>query len=137
MSRNKPKPQPPDFLTSKKSWNNNHHVSLFDEMIDSPAYISLSNGAKFIYTLIIKEYKGIFTGNKVKCPYSEMKKHNVRSQSISGWLKELEALGFIRIESHGGMYKIPNEYRLINDWMKFKSIEEAKAAKKKIPDDSG
>lgn len=137
MSRKKPNARPPYFLTTKSSWKYNHHVSLFDEMIDSPAYMALSHGAKFIYTLIIREYKGMYTGCKVICPYSEMIRHGVRKESIPGWLRELEALGFIMIKSHGGMYKIPNEYLLINGWTKFKSIEEAKAAKHKLPDDTG
>lgn len=137
--------KPPDFLTTKPSWHRNHHISLFDEMIDSPAYIALSDGAKFIYTLIVREYKGTYSGNKVVCPYSEMEKHNVRRQSIPVWLNELEALGFIKIKSHGGMFKIPNEYLLVNDWAKFKDIESAKAAakaaraaaKNKPPDNTG
>ena len=125
MSRKKGNSKPPEFLTTKLTFYRNHYIYLFDEMIDSPAYIALSDGAKYVYTLLVREYKGMYTGNTVKCPYSTMVAHGVRKSSIKHWLDELEVLGFIRIVSHGGMFKIPNEYRLINDWAKFKSVEEA------------
>lgn len=128
MSRKK-NTKPPDFLTTKKTWHNNHHISLFDEMIDSPAYIVLSDQAKYVYTLIIREYKGMYTGATVTCPYAVMKSHGVRKESIPQWLTELEALGFIRIDSKGGLYKIPNKYRLIDGWSEFKDLKTAQAAK--------
>lgn len=120
--------RPPKHLTSKPTWNHNHYVPLFDEMLDSPAFVALSHGAKIVYLLIAKEHKGDFTGDKVICPYSTMEEHGIRTQSISKWLRELEALGFIRIDSHGGLYKIPNEYRLLTDWQQYKDKESAKAA---------
>ena len=127
MSR--PKARPPDFLTTKGRYDHNHHITLFDEMVDSPAYTALSHGAKAVYTLILKEYRGGFTGNTVICPYSTMKKHGIRKESIPNWLTELSALGFIRIESNGGMYRIPNKYKLINEWTQYRSIESANKAK--------
>ena len=129
MSRKGYQTPPPDFLTTKKTNYNNHYIRLYDEMIDSPAYIALSDQAKAVYTLLVREYKGIFTGNVVKCPYALMESHGIRRQSIANWLAELQALGFIQIEIHGGMFRNPNEYRLINGWADFKDIDSAKAAK--------
>lgn len=126
MSRNTNR-KPPPFLTTKPTYNHNHYIQLFDEMIDSPAYKALSHGAKFIYSLLCKEYKGDFTGEIVICPYSTLMDHGVRKGSIRNWTGELEALGFIKIISHGGLYKIPNKYRLINDWARFSDVAEAKA----------
>lgn len=136
MSR-KQNPRPPDFLTTKGTWHHNHHTPIFDEMIDSPAWMVLSDGAKNVYLLIAREYKGAYTGNTVICPYSTMTAHRIRKQSIPKWLRELQALGFIRIESNGGLYKIPNEYRLISDWSKYKTIESALTAKMSVHNDSG
>lgn len=127
MSR--PKARPPDFLTTKGRYDHNHHVTIFDEMIDSPAFTALSHGAKAVYILILKEFRGGFTGNKVVCPYSTMIQHGVRKESIPNWLTELSALGFIRIESNGGMYRIPNKYLLTNEWTRYKTIEQANEAK--------
>lgn len=135
MSR-KPNRKPPPFLTTKPTYNHNHYIQLFDEMIDSPAYKALSHGAKFIYSLLCKEYKGDFTGDTVICPYSTLMEHGVRKASIPNWLNELSALGFIKTISHGGLYKIPNEYQLINDWAMFTDVEEAKAAIKAFKRDT-
>lgn len=136
MSKHKKNKTPPKHLTSKPTWDHNHYTPIFDEMLDSPAFIALSHGAKIVYLFIIREYKGDFTGNKVICPYATMEAHGIRHQSIPKWLSELVALGFIKIETHGGLYKIPNEYRLISDWVQFKDRESALAAKKKYLNDS-
>lgn len=125
----RPKPRPPDFLTTKRTYDHNHYITLFDEMLNSPAWIVLSDGAKNVYLVLIMEYKGMYTGNKVKCPYNTMKNHGIRTQSISAWLVELEALGFLKVSTHGGLYKNPNEYTFINEWSQIKSINEAHSRK--------
>ena len=134
MGRKQKNAKPPDFLTAKRTYDHNHHIKLFDEMIDSPAWIVLSDGAKNVYLVIVKEYKGMYTGNKVKCPYSTMKNHGIRTQSIAGWLAELEALGFLKISTRGGLYKIPNEYTLVSEWSQIQSVEEARSKKRSALD---
>lgn len=120
---------PPSFLTTKPTFNRNRHIKLFHEMLESPAWIVLDHGAQSVYISILAEYKGNYTGNRVKCPYDTMRKHGIRTQSIPKWLVELEALGFIKITTRGGMYKIPNEYLLVAEWAKIKTVEDALTTK--------
>ncbi len=126
----RPKPRPPDFQTTKKTYNNNRYITIFNEMLDSPAWVMLSDGAKNVYLVIAEQYRGMYTGNRVKCPYSTMKTHGIRTQSIPAWLVELEALGFLKVSTHGGLYKTPNEYTLIGEWSQIKSLDEARNRKK-------
>ena len=57
MGRRKREP-PPAFATIRPTWDKNHYVMLFDDMLDSPAYIALSAHAKEAYVILRQEYKG-------------------------------------------------------------------------------
>ena len=41
MGRKKRSP-PPAFATKKRTWERNHYIMLFDDQLNSPAYINLS-----------------------------------------------------------------------------------------------
>ena len=64
MGRKKKSP-PPSFATAG-TWHT-HYVVLFDDLLNSPAYIALSAAAKEAYTILMQEYKGIYTGDKIIC----------------------------------------------------------------------
>lgn len=134
MNRRNKNARPPDFLTTKGTYSHNHHFKLFSEMMESSAWFALSTGARAVYLSLLNEYKGDYNGSKVICPYETMGKQGIRKQSIPNWLTELEALGFIKI-IRGGMYKIPNEYLLIGEWAKIKTVEDARKISKSALDD--
>ena len=96
--RNQKIDPPPKFATGG-AWHT-HHVILFDDLLNSPAYVALSSTAKEAYTILMQEYKGKFTNNTVKCPYSTFKAKGMRPNTLSHALLQLETYGFISIE-HG------------------------------------
>lgn len=97
----KPKRDPPPKFATGGTWHT-HHVILFDDLLNSPAYIALSSTAKEAYTILMQEYKGKFTNNTVTCPYSTFKSKGMRPNTLSRALLQLETYGFISIE-HGGL----------------------------------
>ena len=110
----KPKRDPPPKFATGGTWHT-HHVILFDDLLNSPAYIALSATAKEAYTILMQEYKGKFTNNIVKCPYSTFKSKGMRPNTLSRALLQLETYGFISIE-HGGLEHQPSKYRFIDKW---------------------
>ncbi|MDD5987735.1 MAG: zinc ribbon domain-containing protein [Eubacteriales bacterium] len=132
MGRKKKSP-PPSFATAG-TWHT-HYVVLFDDLLNSPAYIALSAAAKEAYTILMQEYKGIYTGDKIVCPYSTFTSKGMRTNTVSRALMMLERFGFIRIEEHGGLERRPNVYRLIDGWKSIRTAEEAKEIKKAFEND--
>lgn len=114
MGNKKTYQPPPKFLTPSGN-NHEHHICLYDSMLNSYSWRSLSNGARSLYLIILSQYKGKYTGDTVICPYSYMQKHGIRRGSIPKWSKELQEKGFIKIAG-GGLYKQPNQYKLIGEW---------------------
>jgi len=132
MGRKKKSP-PPSFATAG-TWHT-HYVVLFDDLLNSPAYIALSAAAKEAYTILMQEYKGIYTGDKIICPYSTFTSKGMRTNTVSRALMMLERFGFIRVEEHGGLERRPNVYRLIDGWKRIRTAEEAKEIKKAFEND--
>ena len=126
MSKKKRRSPPPAFATATGTWHT-HYVILFDDLLNSPAYIALSASAKEAYTILMQEYKGDYTGPKVTCPYSTFQKKGMRSNTLSKALLQLETYGFVRIE-HGGLERKPNIYHLSSDWQKIQTEEDLKQA---------
>ena len=132
MGRKKKSP-PPSFATAG-TWHT-HYVVLFDDLLNSPAYIALSAAAKEAYTILMQEYKGIYTGDKIVCPYSTFTAKGMRTNTVSRALMMLERFGFIRVEEHGGLERRPNVYRLIDGWKSIRTAAEAKEIKKAFEND--
>lgn len=132
MGRKKKSP-PPSFATAE-TWHT-HYVVLFDDLLNSPAYIALSAAAKEAYTILMQEYKGIYTGDKIVCPYSTFTSKGMRTNTVSRALMMLERFGFIKVEEHGGLERRPNVYRLIDGWKSVRTAEEAKEIKKAFEND--
>ncbi len=107
------KPPPPKFSTSG-TWHT-HFTPFFDDQIDSKAYIALSASAKEVYTIIRRQYKGDYSGEVIKCPYSTFEKYGIRRETVARSIDQLEAFGFISIE-RGGLAHQPNRYHLIDKW---------------------
>lgn len=134
--RKKNRTPPPAFATKRRTWEKNHYVMLFDDQLDSPAYISLSSSAKLAYTILRQEYKGEYSGSKVICPYSTFEKKGMRANTLSNALLQLEVFGFIKVD-HGGLEHKPNVYQFSEDWKKIETasdVSKAKARLKEIKD---
>jgi hypothetical protein len=120
MGRKKNQP-PPSFATSR-GWNS-HYSVLFDDMLDSPAFIALTPHAQIAYIRILQEYKGVYTGNKLVCTYSTFEKKGFRRNTVSKAICMLVHFGFITYES-GGLEHQPNIYHLSDGWKKIKTKED-------------
>ena len=107
------KPPPPKFSTSGTC--HTHFTPFFDDQIDSKAYIALSASAKEVYTIIRRQYKGDYSGEIIKCPYSTFEKYGIRRETVARSIDQLEAFGFISIE-RGGLAHQPSKYHLIDKW---------------------
>lgn len=127
MSRKGSKPPPPKFSTSG-TWHT-HFTPFFDDQIDSKAYIALSASAKEVYTILRRQYKGDYTGEVIKCPYSTFERYRIRRETVARSIDQLEAFGFISVD-RGGLAHQPSKYHLINKWQELedpKKFREAKA----------
>lgn len=84
MPKRKKSP-PPQFATAKGSWDRTTYVMLFNDQLNSPAYIALSAHAKEAYTIIRQEYKGpeYTPDNVVKCTYPTFRSKGMRQNTVS------------------------------------------------------
>lgn len=114
MSKRNKREPPARFLTPSGNWNE-HHLILFDTMLESDAFVKLSPQAVKLLLYIYEQYKGIYSGDTVMCPYSYLERRGFRHASIPRYIKELERSGFIKVIS-GGLYRQPNKYKLIGSW---------------------
>jgi hypothetical protein len=89
------------------------------ELIDSEAWINLSNAARVAL---------IHLKRKVNCPnpgeiylsYNEMEKIMNR-HTFSNAIKQLEEKGFIEVVKKGGLYRLRNAFKLSEKWRFFKT----------------
>ena len=124
MARRKKAP-PPSFATAKGTWDRNHYVMLFDDLLDSPAYRALSAHAKEAYTILLQEYKGPYTENSVICPYATFREKGMRGNTVSRALLMLEHFGFINVE-RGGLEHQPSVYHFSKAWQEIRTVQDAK-----------
>ena len=126
MGKKKPRDPPPKFATGG-TWHT-HYLVLFDDLLNSPAYIALSAHAKEAYTILMQEYKGRFSGATVICPYSTFNEKGMRSNTLSRALLQLETFGFIDVE-HGGLEHQPSKYTFVDRWKESYDPEKMAAIK--------
>lgn len=130
MSRRR-KESPPGFAT--RSPNNTHFTPMYDDQLDSPAFIALGAVAVRVYLILRQEYKGRYTGNNVTCPYDTFVKKGVSRNSISKAIRTLEALGFIICE-RGGLGHQATTYHFSDKWSEIRTNAEAEARLKELKD---
>ena len=131
MGRKRRRAPPPSFMTTLP---HRGFVQMFNDQLDSPAFICLSPVAKVIYLILRQQYKGGYTGNDIICPYSTFIEKGISRNSISENLRMLEAMGFITWE-HGGLCHTPNLYHFASDWKNIRSIEEGRLIRKKLAEE--
>lgn len=128
MGRKKRRAPPPSFMTAQP---HKGFVQMFNDQLNSPAFISLSNVAKVMYLILRQEFKGDYSGNNIICPYNTFIEKGISRNAIPDNLRMLEAMGFITWEN-GGLYHQPNLYHLTDGWQKIRTVEEAKAIREQL-----
>jgi hypothetical protein len=112
-----------------------------NEMRWSPAWRALrSLAARRVLDLLeleLAKHRGKNNG-RICVTYADFARYGIGHNNIGPAIRDVEALGFIRIPQRGrggnAEYRAPNLYALTylppatDDWQRFKTIEEAKAA---------
>jgi len=97
-------------------------VRLDRAMVDSPAFNYLRSSSVVVLISILRRHNGM-NGDRadpIICPYSAMK-GTMAPATIAKAIRDLVSLGFIELVQHGGLYKQPNSYALLNDWRNWKA----------------
>ena len=123
MGKRKQRNPPPRFAT--KGYGSKHFTPMFDDQLNSPAFIALSAVAVRVYLILRQEYKGAYTGNRVICPYDTFTEKGISRNSIPKAIRMLEAMGFITCE-RGGLGHQPCIYHFSDRWAKIATPSEAK-----------
>ena len=126
-------PQPWETKGDTKRW-----IRLYDDMIKSPAFLSLSPYAKLLYIYIKGKHKGVYNEIKdtVIFPYTQAAQFTgIRKGNIKKLIDELENFGFIKTSQVGGLYRVTNHYTLINGWHDIDD-KEAEVIKKRLKDNN-
>ncbi|MFY7863880.1 hypothetical protein [Roseateles sp.] len=125
------------------------HVRLYWDMIDSVAWRALSWVAKGLYISMRRKLKATNNGN-IEATISTLTHYGITSPAtLSKGLKALQAVGLIAKTRQGGiaygskvcsLYRFTDEptfehpklgvkaYKATNDWKRFKTLGEARAA---------
>lgn len=111
----------------KKRSTSGPFAQIFKEMINSPAFYSISNSSRVVY-LLIKSQISSRSQNDVKFPYLCAQKFMNRNTFFKS-IQELEQFGFIETIQHGALCHQPNIYRLIDQW---RNVTEVKKRRNRI-----
>ena len=113
------------------------------KMIESPAYRALSlSGHRVLARLEIElGHHGGLDNGRLPVTYSDFERYGIERKSIAPALREVQALGFVRITEHGHPGKSifdrhPNYFELTylhgahaevptHEWKRFKTLDEA------------
>jgi hypothetical protein len=93
-------------------------VYITKEMLNSPAFISLTNAARVTYLLLQAQISKT-DQSKVKFPYTQAEKYMDR-HTFTRAIKQLTNKGFIRQSQEGGLYRKTNAYEFLTEWNLFK-----------------
>ncbi len=112
-------------------------------MLESPAYRALSRGAHQVLARIEIEHAhhGGADNGQLPCTYDDFERYGLHRRSIAPAVRELEALGFIRLTQRGcagnAQFRQPSFYRLTfrhtkddtgdgsHEWRRIETIEQA------------
>ena len=102
-----------------------HFTRLYDSMLESSAYRSLSHAARTVYIELKKQYKGSYTGDTVICPYKVFQEYGMNTVTIKNALCDLEEKGFIEViqgtpQAQGcNIRRQANQYRFTSAWKNY------------------
>lgn len=91
-------------------------VPILKHMIESPAFMNLTNPARVAY-LLLKAQCNKYGQNEVKYPYSHAEKYMDR-HTFQNAIRQLIENGFIEKSSYGGLYRRTNVYKFVEAWRK-------------------
>jgi len=89
-------------------------VPIFKDMLKSNAWGQLSNPARVAY-IHMKAKVCTPYPDEITLSYREMEKF-MQQRTFSRAIRQLEELGFIKIEQKGGLYRRRNFYTLSEQW---------------------
>lgn len=127
MGKKKQSP-PPAFATAGR---NIHFTPMYDDQLNSPAFIALPAVASLIYLYLRQQFRGDYTGNKVICTYDMLCDKGISRNTIATSIRILEALGFISCE-RGGLGNQPSIYRFVEGWKLIPTEEKARQLVKQV-----
>lgn len=105
-----------------------HWTRLYDDLLDSPAFMTLTPEAKILYFYMKRQYDGPYNKEKdtIIFPYNHAVNNiGIRKGNIRSCINELEQFGFIKTTRGGGLYREPSRYTFIMGW---KNIDGDQAA---------
>tara|TARA_B100001989_G_scaffold249291_1_gene224325 strand:- start:2984 stop:3352 length:369 start_codon:yes stop_codon:yes gene_type:complete len=103
-----------NYQKSKGRTKGHNFVMLRHDMMDSPAWHSLSPNARCVWTEIMRRYNGTNNG-KIPLSCREAAKFcKISKATASRAFKELEEKGFIKIAVFAGF---KNKHRVSNHWI--------------------
>lgn len=94
------------------------------EVIDSPAWQDLTNAARVALIHLKRQVVNANPG-ELSLSYRSMSKI-MDPHTFSKALKQLERLGFITKEQHGGLFRRKNAFRLSEEWRRYGQSSTAK-----------
>lgn len=126
-----------------------HHIRIYSDLYDSPAFRALSPHDVLTYLALLRDLKGTNNGD-LSLPRTKAKDRGVSHHvTLARSLRALAAVGLIALTRKGGcakggkklvnlyrvtdreVFAMPNKfveaYPATNDWKKIKSVEEAHA----------
>ena len=104
-------------MSRRKKSKLSRFVALQWEIIDSPAWESLTNASRVAYVHLKRKIVSANPG-EISLSYREMEKIMHR-HTFSDALRQLESTGFISREQRGGLYRRRNFFRLTEEWRQF------------------
>ncbi|MBB3772040.1 hypothetical protein FHS55_002649 [Angulomicrobium tetraedrale] len=98
-------------------------IAVPTEMLLSPAHRELSRAARQVLDRLMIEHSQ-HAGNEnggLICTHADFMRHGIDRHAIKPAIRELEALGFVRVRQGGagnGEFRQPNRFRLTFAWSK-------------------
>jgi DNA-binding transcriptional regulator YhcF (GntR family) len=99
-------------------------VAIQWEIIDSEAWAALTNASRVAFVHLKRKVTNPNPG-ELSLSYNEMEKFMNR-HTYAKALRELENVGFISKEQHGGLFRRRNFFKLSEEWRRYKEKSSAK-----------
>ena len=101
----------------RKKGRMSRFVAIPWEVIDSKAWVDLTNAARVAYVHMKRQVR---SSNSPPVPLSYRKMEAIMNRhTFSSSLKQLEKVGFIKKEQQGGLYRRRNFFRFVDDWKQY------------------
>jgi len=92
-------------------------IALHWEIVDSPAWEALTNASRVAFVHLKRKVVNSHP-SEISLSYREMERIMHR-HTFADALRQLEEVGFITKEQHGGLFRRRNFFRLSEEWRKY------------------